>query len=215
MFRRQQGGIVSQREHSRFSGELASLIGLAVGVDQSRLFAAIAWHDWPHFSQGVEGDTVEIGQKTNQQQHALLDRLAGDQPFDAFTELIMRWHWRRLNVQMGRPADDQNIQRVESLCRDLGLDEQQMARYDRWTDFCDALAFYVSRGEAAEGDFALPDPVQDRQWGLHWRTSGDAVVVEHVPHPFRGQLSLMIYDAAGYPDRLQPDFVRVSCQFAA
>ena len=210
MFRR-GNLIVTQWEHSRLSGTLASFLGAASGVNNPPLFGAIALHDWPHFPGTGVADVIEIGHKSSAQQQELLSRLAQPLPLDPLTELIVRLHWQRLSEDDAELQDAIDGARIETLRRQLGLSRKQMKRFDQWTDLCDMFAFYLSRGDSTEGNCELADPKNQAAWDLSWTITPTHLDVRGLPLPADCEVSLLAFDADSYPDVLQPSFVRISC----
>lgn len=231
MFRRKDNLIVTQSEHSRISGELTLLFGRFLDLDVRKLAGAVAVHDWPHFG-GAQADVIEIGKKTEAQQRELVERLAGELPVDPFTELVMRMHWQRLSeesdVEMRAAA---NQSRIDSLKSELGLEQSQANRLDRWTDICDALAFYLSQGLDSSGKDVLPDIEGERSWSFHWTVASEVLSIHQVrvgpanavvhrdeamdTQPFETRLSLLSYESDGYPQELSPTFRVILCRFGA
>ncbi len=210
MFRR-GNLIVTQWEHSRLSGTIASFLGAASGVSNPPLCGAIALHDWPHFPGTGVADVIEIGHKSIAQQQALLSRLSQPLPLGALTELIVRLHWQRLSQDDAELQDAIDEQRIDSLRQQLGLSLAQMKRIDQWTDLCDMFAFYLSRGDSAEGNCELADPQDQVAWDLSWTVTPTHLDIRGLPLPADCEVSLLAFDADGYPGVLQPSFVRVSC----
>ena len=216
MFRRSNNLIVTQWEHSHLSGRLAALLGKAAGVCNPELFGAIALHDWPHFAMTGLTDEIVIGDKTVQQQRELLGRLAQPLPLEPYTELIVRLHWSRLSQGDPDLCEVLDQQRLETLRQQLGFSHAQLERLDRWTDLCDTLAFYLSRGESATGSDELPDPDRDRSnWDLHWVVSPDSLEVRGLPRPYRSEIMLLTFQSEGYPEQLKPAVLDIACVFAA
>lgn len=232
MFLRKDGKVVTQAEHSRLSGELALLLGQFLQQDVARLAGAIAVHDWPHFG-GSHVDNIEIGQKSAADQRMLVDRLAADLPFDDFTELIMRMHWRRL-------SDDSDVElrdavsdtRIDELRRAEGISVTRAERLDAWTDICDALAYYVSLDLTASPAFELPGLAGDDQWQLTTRIepglldiasraigrvggakAAGATASGCSETVLRDRVSLVCYKGEPYPEVLVPSMFSVVCTF--
>lgn len=231
MFRRNDNLVVTQSEHSRLSGEIALLFGRFFDLDVRQLAGAIAIHDWPHFG-GSQADVIEIGKKTDDQQRELVERLAGTLPVDGFTELVMRMHWERLSEEADVELPSAvNHSRIESLKTELAVDSPSANRLDRWTDVCDALAFYLSRGTDSAGKDVLPDLAGERSWSFHWSVASDRLSIHQVRvgpanavvhrdeamdvQPFDDDLSLLMYQSDGYPQKLSPVFRVVRCRFGA
>lgn len=211
MFRRANQQIVTQWEHSRLSGEIGMLLGAAADYDDPELFGAIALHDWPHFQDDPLTDEIEIGTKTDQQQEMLIRRLGDPLPIAPLAELLTLMHWRRLGAhdtviqEVIRPA------RIASLRQDLGLAETTAGRMDTWTSLCDGLAFYLSRGEAADGTSLLLHPREEAiDWNLDWQVAPDTVRIQGLPYRVHRELSLLVFAAEGYPTALQPRFVSIA-----
>lgn len=240
MFLREDGTVVTQAEHSRLSGELALLLGQFLRQDVARLAGAIALHDWPHFG-GSHVDNIEIGQKSDADQRMLVDRLAADLPFDDFTELIMRMHWRRLtdesDVELRDAVSDA---RIEELRRAEEISATQLERLDVWTDVCDALAYYVSLSLTASPAFELPSLSGDDRWELTTRiepglleiasrklvdagedagegagrpATTEASNSERSGAVLRDRVSLVSYEGEPYPELLVPSMYSVVCTF--
>ena len=213
MFRRRDRLIVSQFEHSRLSGVLARNLGECLDVQHAELFGAIALHDWPHFAGDLTSDIIEIGKKTPEQQRLLVQRLADALPLDPFTELVVRAHWARLSDgDVQRAAADPS--RMGWLLARCELTSVDVSRLDCWTDFCDELAFYLSRGDSAAGEFVLPDVVGNRnEWKLSWKAQPGTLQVEGLAHRLEFQISLLAYAAESYPETLVPSWLKISCSF--
>ena len=229
MFRRKDGFTVSQAEHSRLSGEVALLLGSYLGEPIEKLAGAIALHDWPHFG-GSHADTIEIGRKTQEQQQELVERLAGKLPLDPFAELITRLHWQRLTDESETELRDAiNQQRIDQLQSELNLSANQAQGYDRWTDFCDAVAFYLSRGdEFATKDQRLPSLAEPGAWEFAWSVGpvtlrissvrgGETLKSTHFGtkpdlDPCERTVSLVLYSSEFYPDVLQPTMHSILCR---
>lgn len=212
MFRRADNLTVTQAEHSRLAGELALLLGQALELDVARLAGAIALHDWPHFD-GVHADTIQIGTKTAQQQRELVQRLSGSLPLDEFTELVVRLHWQRLSMESDSQIQSAiNQDRIEELRRAAGLSVRESQNLDGWTDLCDSLAFYLARGEAAEGEFHLSALQSDASWKLRWQTQPDKLTVTGVKREVLSYVSLVVYDSAMYPEVLTPRMWSIACR---
>jgi|GEM_PF-5169441 len=228
MFRRKDNLIVTQAEHSHLSGQIAFLLGRVLGLDVARLAAAIALHDWPHFA-GSHADTIEIGAKSEAQQRALVDRLSGELPVNEFTELVIRLHWQRLTEESDVELRSQfNQERIEQLRQNMGLDTEGAHRIDRWTDTCDALAFYLSRGSESAGKDVLPDLAGEQSWSFHWATTSDSLSIHQIRvgradsvvhrdealdvQPFESELFLLAYAADNYPRELAPQMRAIRCR---
>lgn len=213
MFVRSDNRIVTQAEHSRLSGALASLLGRTLNLTVCKLAGAIALHDWPHFG-GVHADTIQIGKKTEAEQRQLVERLSGSLPLDEFTELVVRLHWQRLTDESDIALQDAiNQDRIDRIIASLSLTSKQVLAIDAWTDFCDTLAFHLSRGSSAKGEFRLCDPDGDRTWSLEWSTANELLVVKNVVSPMESFASLVAYQAETYPSVLNPMMLQIRCQF--
>ena len=175
---------------------------------------------------------IEIGKKTDDQQRELVERLAGQLPVDSFTELVMRMHWKRLSDEADvelRNAVNQS--RIETLMSQLNVNAAQANRLDRWTDVCDALAFYLSQGMDSAGKFVLPDLLGERSWSFHWSVEDNLLSVHQVRvgaanavvhrdeamdvQSFDEDLSLLMYQSESYPQELSPLFRVIRCRFGA
>jgi hypothetical protein len=213
MFRHRNGLIVSQWEHSRLSGELALLVGQATGVDFPELFAAIALHDWPHFRNEPLADQIAIGEKTAEQQRELASSLRSDIPFSPLVQLVILLHWKRLSDEV-EIHDAINDERLHTLMKNVGIDQDTAERMDRWTDLCDTFAFYISRGEAAHGKFLLPHPRDAfRSWKLAWHVNEDHLEIRGLGSDVRSSLRFVAYDSVGYPNLLSPQFLAIPVDF--
>lgn len=212
MFRRRDQLVVTQFEHSRLSGQLAVLLGQALRYENPELCGAIALHDWPHFSNAWLADTIAVGAKTDAQQRELVQRLRGDLGLDAYTELIVRMHWRRLSGAEHEDWDAVSESRIADLLAKLSLDRDTAEMLDEWTDACDALSFYLSRGDEAEGELCLATP-EPHRYRLRWQTESRSLLVRGVREPMECVVPLLAFGAAGYPDVLVPVMGRISCRF--
>lgn len=231
VFRRNDKLVVTQSEHSRLSGEIALMLGRLFEQDIHRLAGAIAVHDWPHFG-GSQADTIEIGKKTAAQQRELVERLSADLPVDPYTELVMRMHWKRLTDEADvelRTAVNQG--RIDDLMEQLGFDIGTAGRLDHWTDVCDGLAFYLSQGSESAGKDVLLDLAGERSWSFHWSVRADYLSIHQVrvgrPDAlvhrdealdlvaFDTDMSLLAYQADGYPQKLSPVMKVICCKFGA
>ena len=228
MFCRQDNLIVTQSDHSHLSGQIAFLLGRVFGLDVTRLSGAIALHDWPHFA-GAHADTIEIGKKSEEHQLALVNRLSGEIPVNEFTEIVIRLHWQRLTEESDIDLRSEfNQKRIEQLRQSMGLDTEGAHRIDRWTDVCDALAFYLSRGSESAGKEVLPDLAGEQSWSFHWTITSDSLSIHQIRvgradsvvhrdealdvNPFETELSLLAYDAENYPQKLAPQMRVIRCR---
>jgi hypothetical protein len=214
MFHHRHGYVVPQWEHSRLSGSLAVLLGQATGVQFAELFAAIAMHDWPHFRHDPLADQIVVGEKTEQQQRELSQRLRSELPLAPLVQLVVLLHWRRLSDDVDI-TDAIDEARIAALLDTLGMDREEADRADHWTHLCDALAYYLSRGEEAQAEMQLPDPFDSaRQWRLSWEVTADRLVVRGCGSELRSQLCLLMYKASGYPNQLSPKFQNINIEFS-
>ena len=216
MFLRSDGLVVTQWEHSRLSGRLAMLMSEAAGVACPFLCGAIALHDWPHFADGALADRIAIGRKTSEQQRELTMRLAQPLPLDAFTELIVRLHWKRLSEQDPDSGATVEASRIAELRRQLRISHREADRFDQWTDLCDTLGFHLSRADCAEGSCTLPNPIAESGgWELSWSVSRDSLRVRGLPSPGKHAISLLAFASDGYPQALQSHFLHLRGSFTS
>ena len=218
---------MTQAEHSRLAGEVALLIGSYLGEPISKLAGSIALHDWPHFG-GSHADTIEIGKKTDEQQRQLVARLAGKLPLDPFTELVTRLHWQRLTDESETELQDAiNQGRIEELQSQLEIPNDKARDYDRWTDLCDAVAFYLSRGDRFGTKAKLPG-LNDGAWEFFWNVDVETFTIravrggetlnathfgrkpDHVP--LETTMSIQLYDSEFYPELLVPTLRSIHCR---
>ena len=126
----------------------------------------------------------------------------------------MRLHWQRLSDESDIALQDAiNQDRIDQLIASLSLTSKQVLAIDGWTDFCDTLAFHLSRGSDANGEFRLCDPNDDRTWTLEWSTTKEMLVVRNVAASFETIAALVAYRAETYPSVLSPTMLQIRCQF--
>lgn len=228
MFRRKDNLVVTQSDHSHLSGQIALLLGAGFGIDVTSLAGSIALHDWPHFA-GSQADVIEIGKKSDDDQRTLVSRLAGELPVDTFTELLIRMHWQRLSDDADVELQNAiNQDRIDKLRAALSMEQVGAHRIDRWTDVCDALAFYLSQGAESAGKDVLPDLAGERSWSFHWTVTTESLSIHQIRvgradavvhtdeafdlNPMETELSLVMYQAEKYPQELSPIMRQIKCR---
>lgn len=223
MFRsRQRARILSQFDHSVFSGMLAQYWGNAdfdrPALDFEAFVRGVTLHDW-HY--GVL-DAHPLGEYDDAEWRAIAEAGVAVAYDDPVTDAVAKRHLRRL---IGTPDDTSLQPLIDRLEARIGARRAE-TRYtdadfewaDRITRFCDSVAFdlgFENRGRRS----ATVQPRRDEphETEIAYEITPDSTI-RFDPWPFAvTELGMPVptYDAGGYPEQLTPQIVLVRCLPAA
>ncbi|MHC4975059.1 MAG: DUF3891 family protein [Planctomycetota bacterium] len=225
MFRLSSTGVVvSQQEHSRISGELASRWGNEwfdrPDLDLEAFVAGVTLHDW-HY--GVQ-DTLPLDAAHASRRdeddwedwvaiHTNAESLRMNNPV---VETIAKMHVRRLLDDVDR-EDAERMRTVldgqlDDLIAQTGISRERFEWGDRVTCACDLLAFFLFREDHLSGTFDAPTRVgTDESVEMRYEISlGREIRVD--PWPFERdafEVRYIGHASDTYPSTLHPIPMRV------
>jgi hypothetical protein len=213
MFERADGYIVTQWEHSRLSGEVAAAMCTGLGAVAPDWCGAIAMHDWPHLDLGGLFDKISVPHSSDRERQELLSRLAGEIPLGPLEQLVVLQHWRRLLPELWQEnlGTDFYERRRAVLLRDLRMTPGEADNMDRWCSWCDAVAFYLARGERSLGQICLTPPGHDVPYCVDWQIGSNRVEIGGGLHSVRRELSWYGWKSEGYPQNLRARRFAMEC----
>ncbi len=213
--------IISQYEHGRMAGTLASLWGNdnfdKTEIDFDAFIKCVTLHDW-HFGQV---DNIAIGNSSETEWLAVVQRGVEYRFEDPVTDIVVKKHILRLlgghispDVEKLKELTDKRI--LERLTEtQYTLDTFDWA--DKITAFCDMVAF----------DFAFEKPLTRRMSVSAKRNAEQETTLEYEiksngkvtvsPWPFSMDSIkgvLISYQEAGYPSSLKPEIINFTIEIA-
>ena len=209
MFRSRRRDVVfPQREHARFSAEIAAAWSDAfapVRLERGAFVRGVAEHD-----RGYDDhDADEIGNLPPGRWLAIQQRGFPPSGEDAVVDLVVALHVRRL-VSSARDAESRRVleemdDRLPEILRAAGVAEEDARAADRITDLCDRISFDVCLEQPDSGSVAVVGPGGELRDVRYAVDGHGGVVVDPWPLAVdRVTGTLQGFAAAGYPEHLEP-----------
>jgi len=215
MFRStQRNCILPQFEHSRLAGMLAWHWGNEVfdrpAINFEAFARGVTLHDW-HY--GVFDDHP-LGAYDTDEWFAIASAGVDVSYDDPVTDIVAKYHLRRLIGTPGEPRTEQLVRRlqekIDARLAETPYSAQEFEWADRITRFCDSVAFdfgFEHRGWHERPVFASRRSHQQTQ--LNYEICQERVIRIH-PWPFSVDgfsEQVLIFPRANYPSVLQPHVI--------